>query len=289
MKRRGFLVGTALAVAVALVATGCTEVRTRLALNKGNELYTAQKYEEAIEEYEKILNYDPDHWMANYLIAMSYVALYRPGSTHEKDVRYSESGIAQLEKLLDLTPPNKEEGEKIEAYYLSMLTSSDQNAKAIEYLERKFAENPQDANLAAKIGDLALKSGNVEKALDYLQKRANLQPDNKEAWYTIGVACWARSYHGGIMVSNAERAGLIETGMEALEKALEIDSEYFDALSYTNLLYREKMKALVAEGKNAEAQEAYQKAEEYLKRALEVRNKQNPQPGAPESEPKAAA
>lgn len=283
MRRPGFLAGMALAVVAALVATGCNDVRTRLTLNKANELYTAQKYEEAITEYQKILGYDPDNWMANYLIAMSYVALYRPGSTHEKDLRYSENAIAQLEKLLTLTPPSKEEGEKIEPYYLSMLTSSEQNAKAIEYLEGKFAKNPQDANLASRIGDLALKTGNIEKALEYLEKRADLQPDNKEAWYTIGVACWARSYHGGIMVSNEERSQLIERGLDALNKALAIDPEYFDALSYTNLVYREQMKALVAEGKNAEAQEAYLKAEEYLKKALEVRNKQNPQPGAPKA------
>lgn len=279
MRRPGFLAVVAFVTASAVVTAGCGELKTRLTLNKANELYTAQKYEEAIQEYQKILAYDADNWMANYLIAMSYVALYRPGSTHEKDVRYSKSGISQLEKLLKLTPPSKEEGEKIESYYLSMLTAAGDNAKAIEYLEGKFSKSPQDAVLAAKIGDLALKSGDVEKALLYLQKRADLQPDNKEAWYTIGVACWARSYHGGVMVSNEERNQLIENGMRALDKALAIDPEYFDALSYTNLLYRERMKALVAEGKNAEAQEAYLKAEEYLKKAIEVRKKQNAQQG----------
>lgn len=279
MRRPGFLAVVAFVTASAVVTAGCGELKTRLTLNKANELYTAQKYEEAIQEYQKILAYDADNWMANYLIAMSYVALYRPGSTHEKDVRYSQNGISQLEKLLKLTPPSKEEGEKIESYYLSMLTSAEQNDKAIEYLEGKFSKNPQDAVLAAKIGDLALKSGDVEKALLFLQKRADLQPDNKEAWYTIGVACWARSYHGGVMVSNEERNQLIENGMRALDKALAIDPEYFDALSYTNLLYRERMKALVAEGKNAEAQEAYLKAEEYLKKAIEVRKKQNAQQG----------
>lgn len=287
MRRPGFIAVVALATATAVLATGCGEVRTRLTLNAGNELYTAQKYEEAIEEYKKILSYDPDNWMANYLIAMSYVALYRPGSTHEKDVRYSQNGIAQLEKLLGLEAPNEEEHAKIESYYLSMLTSSDNNAKAIEYLEAKHRANPQDANLIARIADLVFKTGDVTKGLEYMDKRVALQPDNKEAWYTIGVVCWERSYKGGVMVSNEERNALIEKGMQALEKARELDPEYFDALSYTNLLYREKMKQLVAEGKNAEAQEAYLKAEEFLKKALEVRNKQIPQPGA--AAPKAAA
>lgn len=279
MRRRGWA-SVAIVALLSGVLSGCGEVRTRMTLNKGNELYTAQKYEEAIAEYEKILEYDKDNWMANYLIAMSYVALYRPGSTHDKDVEYNDKGISRLETLLTLEAPSKEEREKIEGYYLSMLTSAQKNDKAIAYLEEKFAKSPTDATLASRIGKLAFDSGNVEKALEYMEKRAKLQPDDKTAWYTIGVTCWARSYHGGLMVSQDERNQLIERGMEALDKALAIDPDYFDALSYTNLLYREKMKALVTEGKNVEAQEAFAKAEEYLKKALEVRKKQQEQQGA---------
>jgi tetratricopeptide (TPR) repeat protein len=60
----------------------------------------------------------------------------------------------------------------------------------------------------------------------------------------------------------------------ALDKALAIDPDYFEALSYINLLYREKSQALSAVGKNQEAGEAYAKADEYQKKAIEIRKAQ---------------
>ena len=101
-----------------------------------------------------------------------------------------------------------------------------------------------------------MKKGDFTKALDYFEKRANMDPSNKEAWYTLGVNCWARSYHGGLAVSQEEREQVVDKGIQALEKALAIDPNYFDALSYINLIYREKAKALATVGKNAEAGQA---------------------------------
>jgi len=44
-----------LVAAVAWSVTGCDTVRIRTTLNKGNELYAAQRYEEAIVQYDKVL------------------------------------------------------------------------------------------------------------------------------------------------------------------------------------------------------------------------------------------
>jgi tetratricopeptide (TPR) repeat protein len=103
---------------------------------------------------------------------------------------------------------------------------------------------------------------------------------NKEAWYTLGVNCWARSYHGGATVSQDERTQVVDKGIDALNKALAIDPNYFDALSYINLIYREKAKSLAAEGKNEEAGQAYAKADEYQKKAIDIRKQQAAKPKA---------
>src|SRR5215510_12669053 len=56
------------------------------ALAVGDEMYSSQKYELALEEYQKVIVADPTHWQANYRIAMSYLALYHPGSTEANDL-----------------------------------------------------------------------------------------------------------------------------------------------------------------------------------------------------------
>jgi tetratricopeptide (TPR) repeat protein len=239
-----------LIAAVAMTA-GCKRFQEQVFLKKGNELYTGQKYEEAIKEYEQLLKIDPKDWDGNYLTAVSYLALYHPGSEHPKDQEYAQKGLAAFEKTLELTAPSPEVREKTERFYLSFLDSTGDKDKAIAYLEKQLASRPNDLALINQIATLYQKKGDFTKALEYFEKRANMDPTNKETWYTLGVNCWARSYHGGVTVSQEEREQVVEKGIMALEKALAIDPNYFDALSYINLIYREKAKALAAVGKGS--------------------------------------
>jgi len=261
-------------LAALAVAPGCQRFEARVLLKKGNELYTAQKYDEAIKQYDELLKIEPDSWDGNYLRAVSYLALYHPGSEHPKDKEYAEKGLAAFEKTLELTAPNPDAREKTEKFYLSFLDSTGDKDKAIAYLEKQLGSRPGDLSLINQIATLYQKKGDFPKALEYFEKRATLDPTNKETWYTLGVNCWARSYHGGLAVSHDEREQVVEKGIAALDKALAIDPNYFDALSYINLIYREKAKELASMGKNAEAGEAYAKADEYQKRAIDLKKAQ---------------
>lgn len=278
MTTRGWL---AAPIVIAIVmAPGCKNFQERALLRKGNHLYTAQKYDEAIQEYAKLLEIEPSSWDGNYLTSVSYLALYHPGSDHPKDKEYAVKGIAAFERTLALTPPSPEAREKTERYYLSFLDSTGDKDKAIAYLEKQLAGRPNDLALINQIATLYQKKGDFSKALEYFEKRANMDPGNKETWYTLGVNCWARSYHGKESVSQEEREQVVDKGIMALDKALAIDPDYFEALSYINLIYREKAKALAAVGKNAEAGQAYAKADEYQKQAIDIRKAQAGKPKA---------
>ena len=261
-------------VAAIVIGPGCDGFRERVFLKKGNELYTGQKYEEAIKQYEQLLKINPKSWDGNYLTSVSYLALYHPGSEHPKDKEYAEKGLASFERTLELTAPSPEVREKTERFYLSFLDSTGDKDKAIAYLEKQLATRPNDLALINQIATLYQKKGDFTKALEYFEKRANMDANNKETWYTLGVNCWARSYHGGLAVSQEEREAVVEKGINALDRALSIDPNYFEALSYINLIYREKAKALATVGKNVEAGQAYAKADEYQKKAIDLRKAQ---------------
>jgi len=265
---------------------GCQAMQIRISMKKGNELYTAQKYEEAIEEYQKILAIDSSNWGANYQIAISYTTLYHPGSTHQKDLEYADKAIGGFETCLRLKAPDPETMDKVRGFYLGLLSAADRNDKAIAYLETELEKNPTDTTLMNQVAALYTKTGEFDKALGYFEKRAAIDPRNKEAWYTIGVACWDRSYHGGILVSNEERERIVSKGLEALEKALSLDPDYFDALSYINLLYREQAKYLAATGKPQEAGEAILKAEAFRKKAEDLKKKAPSGTGSDPGRPK---
>jgi tetratricopeptide (TPR) repeat protein len=264
----------ALPIAAAIVmAPGCDRFKEQVLLRRG-ELYSAQKYDEAIKQYEQLLKIDPKNWDGNYLTSVSYLALYHPGSEHPKDKEYAEKGLAAFERTLELPAPSPEVREKTEKFYLSFLDSAGDKDKAIAYLEKQLAGRPNDLALINQIATLYQKKGDFTKALEYFEKRANMDSTNKETWYTLGVNCWARSYHGGVAVSQEEREQVVDKGIKALDKALAIDPDYFEALSYINLIYREKAKALATVGKNEEAGQAYAKADEYQKRAIDLKKAQ---------------
>jgi len=258
-----------------LLATGpgFGDSREQFFLDEGTKLYEAEKYEEAIGLLDQLLELDPTNWSANYLKAVSFLALYHPGSEELEDKEYAEKGLAAFERLLDLAPPSPETREKAEKFYLGFLDVAGERDRAITYLEKQLASHPDDLARINQIATLYQRKGEFSKALEYFEKRAKLEPGNKEAWYTLGVNCWARSYHGGLTVPQEERERAVEQGIQALEKALAIDPDYFDAVAYASLIYREQAKALAAVEKNAEAHWALDKADEYQQRAIDIRNR----------------
>ena len=61
---------------------------------------------------------------------------------------------------------------------------------------------------------------------------------------------------------------IVEEGLQALNKAIELKPDYFEAVSYINLLYREKAKI---ETDPVKKQEYIDTANKYLQQALEMR------------------
>jgi tetratricopeptide (TPR) repeat protein len=87
-----------------------------------------------------------------------------------------------------------------------------------------------------------------------------------EIYYSIGNVCWNWSYQAPRdFMSAEERDPIIEKGIAALNKAIEISPEYAFPYSYMGLLYREKIKV------NPLKKDEYVKMnEEYNKKFIEV-------------------
>ncbi len=275
------IVRTALVACWLILSLGCESAKIRIHLNDGSRLYKAHKFEEAIAEYQKILRIAPDHWNANYLTAISYMALYHPGSTHPTDLEFASRAIAAFEKTMKLEAPNTEERDKVRTYYLGLLTTTNRTDAAVAYLEQLLEEDPKDQDVLSQLASLYARKGDFENAVRLFEKRAQDAQGDKEAWYSLGVLYWERSNKGAAVLPIEERAAVIEKGIAAFDRALEIDPRYFEALSYINLIYREKAQVLSAEGKHVEAQEAFQTAENYRAKAMEIRGaKEASTPGA---------
>jgi predicted Zn-dependent protease len=97
------------------------------------------------------------------------------------------------------------------------------------------------------------RQGQFDKTMQALNDRAAKEPNNPDAFYTIATYYWDEAYRDFKLKEN-EKRDFIQKGLEAVNRALQIKTDYIDALVYKGLLVRsqallekdpDKQKALI--------------------------------------------
>jgi len=238
------------------------DIKARMALNKGVTAFSAANYQIAARHFEDASSLDPELSDAKVYLAYSTMMQYQPGFDYPENVAIAEKALDGFKDVLKGDPSNSTALQSIASLYFQMKR--------------------------------------MEMAKEWHQKVLDVLPENKESHYTIGVICWTQSYEprlefraeigmsqedpGPIRTRGrlnrnrrealTEVAGevvpLIDQGLESLERAINIDPDYDDAMAYVNLLYREK--ADFAET-NDEYDDLLAQADEWVQRALDTRKR----------------
>lgn len=259
---------TWVALLVCLMATGvgCQKLKARILMRDANNLYKSEKYLEAVKKYDQVIAIDP-WWAEAYRNAgLAYLALYQPGSHHHLDVEYSDNAILKLRRYLQFVPSD----ERMEDLLMDTYLKTGRYDEAANYYKEKLKKDPKNSKLLQSIGMIYAKASNFEEARKWFRARAEADEKNAEAWYSLGVLCWERAYKGTDLLIE-EKKSLIDEGMQALQKAVELRPDYFEAYSYINLLWRQK--ALTEMDPEA-AQKDLQEADVNLKKAMKLRSEQ---------------
>ena len=261
-----------------LGATGCGGavdwLTANYAVKQGNDFYKAGNYLKAIEWYRYATFLNPGLDVAYLNSAFAYMGEYKPGSKHPKDLRYSQGAIENLQRYLQSYPDNKD----AENYLLTVYLQAERYDEAASFFEERLKSrggDPSEASeLMLRIGMIYAKKGDFEKSLEWYKKRAEIEKDNPEALYTIGVLCWDKVYHAPLTLELSRRSELIDMGLDYLKRAAALKDDYFEAVLYVNLLYREKAKLLQQTGGSVEEiQKWVDEADKQQKLALEMRKK----------------
>lgn len=259
--RKGLL---AVGLAALLGATACETIELRLAMNEGVGHFKATEYEKAIASFRKAIRIRPKHAEAHLDLGLTYMELYEPGSTHPKDVEYAEGAIQAFKNYIRLA----EDSGKARDYLINICKVSMRMDEAIEFFITDYEKDPNNLDQVRTMAALYRMAGDMEKAIEFYEKAAELDPGNPEAWYSIGVAAWGQSYNS-IGLDYETRMALIDKGLSAMERARQLREDYFEAISYESLLYREKAKYDISPANMAQWR---QKADALLTQAMELRN-----------------
>jgi tetratricopeptide (TPR) repeat protein len=246
---------------------GCNKLKSKQEIKRGNDFLKAAQYQPALAAYQEALRLDPGETKLNKHIGIAYMGMYQPGSKHPKDLEFAQKAIDHLKKYFAAYPDDP----KVLEYLVSMYLNTERYDDAIAFYQVEVLKrNPKDAKAMQSLAMLYFKKGDFDNGTKWLKERLNVVTANDEkaeVYYLIGVQAWDRSYNFPD-VDPVVRAQIVDEGMEALNKAVEMKPGYFEAISYINLLYREKAKM---ELDPAKKQEYTDLANKYLQQALELR------------------
>ena len=139
----------------------------------------------------------------------------------------------------------------------------------------------------ASIASLYLNQKKWDEAQQWYEKLIAVDPSNADAYYSLGFIAWSKWYpvYGTARANlgmkqedpgpikdkkvkeelKAKYGPVIDAGLQALDKALQIDPEYDDAMAYENLLVRER--ADLADNKE-EYEKQMKIADDWVQKAL---------------------
>ena len=263
--RRQSVSATAVLVLVVATTAGCNVLKAKQEVKRGNEFFKAGQYQAALASYQEAQRLDPHEKKLYKNVGLAYMAMYQPGSKHPKDLEFASKAMENLKIYLEAYPQDKRARE----FLVSMYLATDRYDDAIAFYQERLQQDPKDVKAIQSIAAMYFKKADFAKGAEWTQKLTALDPNNPEPYVMIGVQAWDRSYHYPD-IPLEQRTNIVQTGLDALDKALKLKPDNFDALTYINLLYREKAKI---ETDPAKQQEDIATADRYRQQALELRKK----------------
>lgn len=211
-----------------LCLSGCsfiTKLQARDNLNKGVKAFTDQKYSDASVYFKKAIELDPEMEQPHMYLATAYMLQFVPGSMDPNNDSYADKAIETFEGVVD---------------------SSEKMGKP-------------NVNAMLAIASLTYQRNDIDQTRKWCDRVIKLdavtdeEKKNKaEAHYRIAVILFDNVHERtGILgekvqdMSEEDKAQVldyIEEGLEHLKLAIEVRPDYYDAMMYQNLLWREKEK-----------------------------------------------
>ena len=96
---------------------------------------------------------------------------------------------------------------------------------------------PKDASVYLQLAGFYNRQGRFDKTIESLNQRAEIEPNNPEAIQTIAGYYWDET-RGDSALTEAQKKENIEKGLEAVDKAISLKSDYVEAITFRGLLLR---------------------------------------------------
>jgi tetratricopeptide (TPR) repeat protein len=290
--------GFCILVGFALASIGCTEVRGRQRIQKGNRLFRDGQYKEAVAEFTEAEKHVPNLWVLWLNKGYTCRQMIIPGAKTPENTAAADCALSSFKKLKEMRPQDA----RGELLYFQTLFDADRYEELTKIYEERYQKNNRDIEAITGLIQVYTKWNKLDEALEWYTKKAEIQANDAEAQYAVGAFLWQQltqkgggpdmqmfdprpnpnkpkekkippAFDGGAIVSQ-QRVDLADMGIKYLEKAVALRPKYFEAMTYINLLYRQKSFAYFDQPD--EWQKCIDKALEWAIKSLTVQGKPIP-------------
>jgi tetratricopeptide (TPR) repeat protein len=176
-----------------------------------------------------------------------------------------------IQKMIELEPK-----ETANYFVLAKIYEDTGNYEQAEatYLRAKEMR-PNDPAVHVQLAGYYNRQGDFEKTMQAFQDRASIEPNNPEAYYTMATYYWEKAQRD-FRIPEADKRKYVTLGLENADKAISLKTDYFEALTYKNLLLRTQANL---EKNPQKQQELIKEADKYRDRAMEVQKAKRAQTG----------
>ena len=173
-----------------------------------------------------------------------------------------------LIKMIQLDPADTE------PYF--MLANVYEQAAEYDHAERLLSlardAKPADPAVYLQLAGYYNRQGLFEKTIAALEQRAEKEPTNPEAYQMI-AGYYYEETNGDPRLVDAQKRDYIQKGLQAVDKAMQLKSDYATAMTFRGLLLRQQARI---EKDQAKIKQLLDEAEELSRKANELVKKQAP-------------
>jgi tetratricopeptide (TPR) repeat protein len=234
----------------------------------------AEKYEEVVSHEDAMVKL-PQLQTAFFFLGNSYDQLYKPAKQGDAtNDAYIQKAIENYRKAADKNQDKAWKKSSLE--YLAAAYGSDklndpakaepvyqeiialdpgepanymalaklyEDAGRYDDAEAQFdkatAAKPNDPSVLASKAGYYNRQGDFPKTIEALEQAAALEPNNPEGYHRVAVFYWDKT-RGDFRLSAAEKKDFIQKGLAMEDKALGLNPDYMEAMTYKNILLRMK-------------------------------------------------
>jgi tetratricopeptide (TPR) repeat protein len=277
-----------------------------------NALYLQQDYRGAAAEYKSAVEADPSLNKAYFFLGNSYDNLYKPARKgNALNDSYLTDALKNYKIANDRLVEQDDETKllrKRTLQFMAALYAKDklnQPDEAEPVVKQLIAMEPNDPGSYFALVKIYEDAGKIDDAEEILKQAQAAAPDRTEVWsnsaqfynrkgeFDRAMESFARitqidtknpqniyqmavyyeeKVRKDFTLKPAQQAEYLNKGLEAVDHALALRPDYFEALTYKGLLLRQQ--ASKVEKVFAKQQELIKQADELQKKALDIRNLQ---------------